>query len=316
MENLAPAPPSNMMIGFGLSMNVCFSITIIMINKWVYVYGKFPNLTLTFIHFVITFLGLFVCRLFKVFKPASLSILQVLPLAMTFCGFVVFTNLSLGTNSVGTYQIIKTMTMPCIMIIQTQFYKKSFSLAIKLTMIPIAIGVFLNSFYDVKFNLLGIIYASLGVFVTSLYQVWVGEKQHEFQVNSMQLLYYQAPLSSAMLFVVIPFVEPDVWSFHGALGEWPIHVIGMVLLSGVVAFMVNLSIFWVIGNTSAVTYNMVGHLKFCLTVVLGFLLFHDPISMLQLLGILLTLSGVILYTHIKLKEQKTMAVKLPMSTKE
>jgi hypothetical protein len=37
--------------------------------------------------------------------------------------------------------------------------------------IPIAIGVFLNSYYDVKFNILGIIYASIGVLVTSLYQV-------------------------------------------------------------------------------------------------------------------------------------------------
>ena len=37
---------------------------------------------------------------------------------------------------------------------------------------------------------------------------WVGEKQHEFQVNSMQLLFYQAPLSALLLLIVIPFVEP------------------------------------------------------------------------------------------------------------
>lgn len=32
-----------------------------------------------------------------------------------------------------------------------------------------------------------------------------------------------------------------------------------VLLSGVVAFLVNLSIYWIIGNTSAVTYPSVNH---------------------------------------------------------
>ena len=37
--------------------------------------------------------------------------------------------------------------------------------------IPIILGVFLNSYYDVKFNWLGTIYASLGVIVTSVYQV-------------------------------------------------------------------------------------------------------------------------------------------------
>lgn len=37
--------------------------------------------------------------------------------------------------------------------------------------IPIILGVLLNSYYDVKFNWVGTIYASLGVIVTSVYQV-------------------------------------------------------------------------------------------------------------------------------------------------
>ena len=37
---------------------------------------------------------------------------------------------------------------------------------------------------------------------------WVGETQHEYQINSMQLLFYQAPLSALLLLIVIPFVEP------------------------------------------------------------------------------------------------------------
>lgn len=92
-----------------------------------------------------------------------------------------------------------------------------------------------------------------------------------------------------------------------------------VLFSGVVAFLVNLSIYWIIGNTSAVTYppaaggvwlgggwdvsaaesfvfwfsfclldstlsyNMFGHFKFCITLVGGYLLFHDPLSLNQVI---------------------------------
>ena len=37
--------------------------------------------------------------------------------------------------------------------------------------IPITVGVYLNSYYDIKFNLVGIIFATIGVIVTSLYQV-------------------------------------------------------------------------------------------------------------------------------------------------
>ena len=68
----------------------------------------------------------------------------MIPLSLSFCGFVAFTNLSLETNSVGTYQIIKTMTTPCIMMIQSQFYGKSYSTQVKLTMVNFSLFIHLK----------------------------------------------------------------------------------------------------------------------------------------------------------------------------
>ena len=48
---------------------------------------------------------------------------------------------------------------------------------------------------------------------------WISEKQKEFNVNSMQLLYYQAPLSASFLIVVIPFFEP-IFGEGGVFGPW------------------------------------------------------------------------------------------------
>jgi solute carrier family 35 protein E3 len=39
------------------------------------------------------------------FQPKELRVLDVLPLSLAFCGFVVFTNLSLTYNTVGFYQV-------------------------------------------------------------------------------------------------------------------------------------------------------------------------------------------------------------------
>jgi solute carrier family 35 protein E3 len=47
----------------------------------------------------------------------------------------------------------------------------------------------------------------------------VGEKQQEFQVDSMQLLYYQAPLSASLLVLVVPFFEP-VFGEGGVFSAW------------------------------------------------------------------------------------------------
>lgn len=298
----ASAIAGNRFTALCLSWNVVLSILIVILNKWVYVYVNFPNVTMTMYHFVMTFVGLLVCRALNVFQVKKLPLRQMLPLATTFCGFVVLTNLSLGHNTVGTYQIIKTLTMPTIMIIQHYWYNKNFSMGVKLTLVPLTLGVYLSIYYDIRFNILGTCYAMAGVVVTSLYQVWVGEKQKEFQVNSMQLLFYQAPLSALMLMVLVPLIEPP-WAPGGFLYQsWSqLHLI-LVLMTGVVAFLVNLSIYWIIGNTSAVTYNVVGHLKLMLVLVGGFLVFQDPIHTEQAIGIVLTLAGVLLYTYIKVQQ--------------
>ena len=48
---------------------------------------------------------------------------------------------------------------------------------------------------------------------------------------------------------------------------------------------------------------MAGHLKFSVTLLGGYLLFNDPVSANQLLGIACTVGGIILYSYFKLSEQ-------------
>ncbi|KAG8514154.1 Solute carrier family 35 member E3, partial [Galemys pyrenaicus] len=269
MASLADRVRGNGRIAAGLLLNLLVSICIVFLNKWIYVHHGFPNMSLTLVHFVVTWLGLFICQKLDIFAPKSLPPSRLLLLALSFCGFVVFTNLSLQNNTIGTYQLAKAMTTPVIIVIQTLCYKKTFSTKIQLTL-------------------------------------WVGAKQHELQVNSMQLLYYQAPMSSAMLLVAVPFFEP-VFGEGGLFGPWSVSALLMVLLSGIIAFMVNLSIYWIIGNTSPVTnlsYNMFGHFKFCITLFGGYVLFKDPLSVNQGLGMLCTLFGILAYTHFKLSEQE------------
>ena len=65
-----------------------------------------------------------------------------------------------------------------------------------------------------------IIVTYFSLFPNSLTQTeqLVGSKQKELEANSMQLLYYQAPLSSAMLLCIMPFFEP-LTGAHGTLNQ-------------------------------------------------------------------------------------------------
>ena len=77
---------------------------------------------------------------------------------------------------------------------QCQLFNSFYMLFILYLQIPIILGVFLNSYYDVKFNWLGTIYASLGVIVTSLYQVV------SFVIKLMKCSGYNRPI---VIFVVL-----------------------------------------------------------------------------------------------------------------
>lgn len=128
---------TNSRIISGLLINLFSSICIVFINKWIYVHYSFPNMTLTLVHFVSTWLGLYVCNKMNMFSPKRLPIRRIVWLALSFCGFVAFTNLSLQNNSIGTYQLAKAMTTPVIILIQTTYYNKTFSTKIKLTLVSV-----------------------------------------------------------------------------------------------------------------------------------------------------------------------------------
>jgi len=44
--------------------------------------------------------------------------MDVLPITVCFCAFVVFNNLSLQYNSVGFYQLMKVLTTPIVVVLQ------------------------------------------------------------------------------------------------------------------------------------------------------------------------------------------------------
>jgi len=280
--------------------NVASSIAIILTNKAVFdlIDYKFAT-TMTFFHFVATFLGLVICWRVGLFTPKRAPWEHILPLCLSFCGFVVLTNLSLQYNSVGFYQIAKIGTTPTVVAIETLYFGKTFSQKTKLSLVPVCLGVVLTSATDVQFNLIGTIFAFLGVLVTSWYQIWVGSKQKELGLDSMQLLFNQAPISAIMLLFIIPLFEDP---YEIMTYPYDIQSTIAIFITSVLAFCVNLSIFLVIGKTSAVTYNVIGYFKLSLVVLGGFLLFQYPVVLLNILGIIMTLVGIVLYTHIKLSE--------------
>eukprot|EP00494_Astrolonche_serrata_P005547 UN05563 len=82
------------------------------------------------------------------------------------------------------------------------------------------------------------------------------------------------------------------------------QVAAVFILSCCLAFCVNLSIFLVIGRTSPISYNVLGHCKLIVILTFGILYFNDDTNTWRLSGMALAVIGIVSYTHIKIERQQ------------
>ena len=282
--------------------NFLSSTGIIFTNKYLAKHYNFKfSVLLTACHFVITYIGVIVCRGAGMYKAKKLNHMEVLPITLAFVGFVVFNNLSLQENSVGFYQLAKVLTTPVIAILQYVGFGIDMDYRLKLAMIPVIFGVILASVSDVQFNAIGCFWAVAGILSTSYYQIFVKTKQRSLNANSFQVLQYQAPQAAIIVFMLSPFLDGMVSGKNQLKDvDWSNGLIMTFFLSCGLAFCVNLSIFLVVGKTSPISYNVLGHMKLLVILSGSVLIFGEKISVKRFIGMIMAFAGIVYYTHVKI----------------
>ena len=308
----ASAAPSNAATVAGWVLgSVGSSVGLILVNKVIMKsFGFTFVLTLTALHFLITSLGMEALALLGFFTRARLPPLDTALMAVFCIGSVAFMNFSLAFNSVGFYQVTKLLCIPCMVLLQTWLYGQTFSAKVKLTLTVVLAGVGLATVSDVELNTFGCVMGALAVLFTAQFQIWQGAKQGEHKMNAMQMNHAQA-LPSFLFCLLLSFFfdhRGDGADTNVRLHQFAEDEVAWILLSCVLALSVNLCTYGLIGKTSAVTYQVVGHAKTCLILLGGFLFFppSPPPTSSQLLknlcGIAVALVGVVFYSQLKIAE--------------
>ncbi|SPQ22809.1 b28cfb56-f72a-4d67-bf8b-b99c500918b7 [Thermothielavioides terrestris] len=152
---------------------------------------------------------------------------------------------------------------------------------------------------------LGIFFALAGTLASSAYTVLIGAAHRRLRLSSMQLLLNQAPVSAVLLLYAIPFLDtwpapapaaapgpgpaPAAAAAAGAAGRcwwwwccgwwgwrmwwwswWPKRG-ALIGLSGLFAAAINVSQFFIVARAGPVSSTVVGHVKTCAIVTLGWL---------------------------------------------
>ncbi|KAG2670425.1 hypothetical protein I3843_14G084100 [Carya illinoinensis] len=288
-----------------LFLSVASSVSIVICNKALMSNLGFPfATTLTSWHLMVTFCTLHAAQRLNFFESKSTDTRTVILFGLLNGISIGLLNLSLGFNSIGFYQMTKLAIIPFTVLLETIFLKKQFSQKIKFSLFLLLIGVGIASVTDLQLNLVGTIISILAIITTCVGQILTNTIQKRLNVSSTQLLYQSAPFQAAILFVSGPLVDQFLTKQNVFAHKYSPLVLLFIALSCLIAVAVNFSTFLVIGKTSPVTYQVLGHLKTCLVLGFGYTLLHDPFTERNIIGILIAVWGMGLYSYFCTQESK------------
>ncbi|XP_047937632.1 UDP-rhamnose/UDP-galactose transporter 3-like [Salvia hispanica] len=296
------------------AMNVVSSVGIIMANKQLmssngYAF-KFAT-TLTGFHFAVTAIVGMISNATGLSTSKHVPFWELLWFSVVANMSITGMNLSLMLNSVGFYQISKLSMIPVVCIMEWMLHNKQYSREVKLSVVIVVIGVGVCTVTDVKVNAKGFLCACVAVVSTSLQQISIGSLQKKYSIGSFELLSKTTPIQAGSLLVLGPVVDFYLsgnlifdYNFGGG-------VIMFILLSCSLAVFCNVSQYLCIGRFSAVSFQVLGHMKTVCVLILGWVLFDSQLTFKNIMGMLVAVVGMIVYSWAMELEKQVHAKTLP-----
>ena len=287
--------------------SIASSTIIILLNKHLMDHYRFTSPTfLTAYHFFLTWLLLEVMCRSGAFTRGTMPRFEKWKMAAFGSGAVIFMNLNLQFNSVGFYQLSKLCCVPFMVVWDFVVYRKKTHILVICALSLLLVGIGIFSVNDVELNLFGSIIAVIAVICVSVFQIFTGSKQKEFNLNGPQLQHLTAFPQFVITLMAACVLETNPSSNNAIQNQdltW--ETIPLILFTGVVACCVNIASFCLIGRTSAVTYQVCGHMKSILIFVFGLICFRNVLEtkeqmIKKIIGLCISMCGCIWYTYLKL----------------
>lgn len=184
-----------------------------------------------------------------------------------------------------------------------------------LSLLVMLVGVGLATVSDVGLNIVGTIYALTAILATVIAQIAVKNAQQSLKLDHMQLLLHVSPIISCAMFASSPIFDCVFFDQGKQIslihyierGHLTLKVASWILLTCICAFSVNITNYLVIGKTSPVTYQVIGHFKTVLILLSGWLFTDQRTSYIGVMGTVVAVIGMMLYSYSKQIENNSAA---------
>ncbi|KAH7654315.1 Glucose-6-phosphate/phosphate and phosphoenolpyruvate/phosphate antiporter domain-containing protein [Dioscorea alata] len=283
----------------------------IFFNKWVLSSKDFNfpyPLGLTLLHMLFSSVLCFLLtKVFKIIKiedgmTPEIYATSVIPIGAMFAMTLWLGNSAYLYISVAFAQMLKAIMPVAVFILGTLVGLEVMSCRMLLIMSVISFGVIVASYGEVSVSWVGVVYQMGGVVGEALRLIFmeIFVKRKGVRLNSLSVMYYVSPCSALCLFIPWIFLEKSKMDSAGTWNFPPL----ILALNCLCTFALNLSVFLVISNTSALTIRVAGVVRDWVVVLLSALLFADTkLTVINLVGYGIAIIGVVAYNNYKLKKE-------------
>lgn len=305
------------------ALNLSLAVSVVVSCKLSYDRARLPNLSLTVVHLAASLAALRTAAAFKVtWAPqtptsetatgarvsssasAPVSSFEHWRLAFLLCAFMALPNLSLEFNTAGTSTLLRLLSLPVTAWLQTVVFGRRQRRAAVLSLLPVALGVSMNALGDLRFNPAGLFFGVAGAAAAAFYFTLAAEQQRRLRQPPWQLLESQLRRALPALALVALLLEPPWRGPRGLLArQWHPRDAALLVGSSLAGCLLTLTMQWLLGRTSALTYQVLGHVKMCATLLACAVVFDEHLKPVQQAGVFLTLCGAVLYTVFKSRDE-------------
>ncbi|OJJ60630.1 hypothetical protein ASPSYDRAFT_746269 [Aspergillus sydowii CBS 593.65] len=217
----------------------------------------------------------------------------IVPIGLFFSLSLICGNVTYLYLSVAFIQMLKATTPVAVLLATWGMGMAPVNLKVLTNVAVIVVGVIIASFGEIKFVFIGFLFQIAGIVFEATRLVMVQRllSSAEYKMDPLVSLYYFAPVCAVMNGVTALFLEvPTLTMGHiYNVGVWTL------LANAVVAFMLNVSVVFLIGKTSSLVMTLCGVLKDILLVAASMMIWSTPVTALQFFGYSISLIGLVYY---------------------
>lgn len=228
------------------------------------------------------------------------TLIDTSPVAVTYLLYMLATMESVRGVNVPMYTTLRRTTVVFTMIVEYILARQKYTPPILGSVALIVLGAFIAGSRDLSFDFYGYLVVFLSNITTAIYLATIARVGKSSGLNSFGLMWCNGILCGPVL-LIWTFIRGDLemtMNFSSLLSPGFLVVL---LLSCILAFFLNYSIFLNTTLNSALTQTICGNLKDLFTITLGWIIFGGlPFDILNVIGQLIGFFGSGLYAYYKL----------------